>query len=272
MPLEAPKRCRACFAPLPPHSKTLALIALVLSLATWVRAQGNFEVQVYESETVPARAVMVELHSNYTVEGQRQTADGTFPTHHAWHETVEVTYGFNSWFEMAIYQFTSIQPQTGFEWVGTHLRPRVRAPEEWHLPVGLSLSTEIGYQRREFDTETWTWELRPIVDKKWGPFYAGVNLAFEKSLHGDASSDGFTFSPCAKVSFDVLKQVAVGLEYYSALGQVTGFEPRRDQEHILMPAIDWSPTPKWEINFGVGFGLTQGTDDLLIKLILGRQF
>jgi len=31
-------------------------------------------------------------------------------------------------------------------------RPRVRAPEGWNLPVGLSLSAEIGCQRRAFSS------------------------------------------------------------------------------------------------------------------------
>jgi len=32
--------------------------------------------------------------------------------------------------------------------------------------VGLSLSTEIGYQQRSFSTDTWTVEIRPILDKQ----------------------------------------------------------------------------------------------------------
>jgi hypothetical protein len=41
---------------------------------------------------------------------------------------------------------------------------------------------------------------------------------------------------------------------------------------MIMPALDLTLWPKWEINFGVGFGLTPATDDLMVKLILGRQF
>ncbi len=54
----------------------------------------------------------------------------------------------------------------GWEWVGDHIRPRVRVPEKWHWPVGVSLSNEVGYQRRQYSTDTWTWEMRPIVDQK----------------------------------------------------------------------------------------------------------
>jgi hypothetical protein len=63
---------------------------------------------------------------------------------------------------------TDIQPGEGWEWMGDHIRPRVAVPADWHWLVGLSLSREIGYQRRSCSEDEWTWELRPIIDKQWG--------------------------------------------------------------------------------------------------------
>lgn len=156
------------------------VLALLLFFSLATRAQDNYEIQVYGSETVAAGRTMVELHSNYTIEGERQTINEVSPSYHAFHETLEITHGFTPWFETGFYVFSSIQPGYGWEWVGDHIRPRVRVPEEWHWPVGLSLSTEIGYQRREFSEDTWSWELRPIVDKQLGRWYFAVNPAFEK--------------------------------------------------------------------------------------------
>jgi hypothetical protein len=31
-------------------------------------------------------------------------------------------------------------------------------------------------------------------------------------------------------------------------------------------------SPKWEFNFGVGWGLTHATDGFMVKMILGRRF
>jgi hypothetical protein len=39
-----------------------------------------------------------------------------------------------------------------------------------------------------------------------------------------------------------------------------------------VPAFDLSVSPKWEINFGVGVGVTAGTDHMLVKAIIGRRF
>jgi hypothetical protein len=247
-----------------------AFAALLVSFTA--RGQDNYEIQVYGSDTVPAGHTMVELHSNYTIEGEREEVNGVLPDYHALHETLEITHGFTPWFETGFYIFTSIQPGEGWQWVGDHIRPRVRVPEEWNWPVGVSLSTEIGYQRRSYSEDTWNWELRPIIDKQLGRLYLAFNPAFEKSLSGLNSSAGWTFSPSAKISFAVTKVVALGAEYYASLGQVGDFSPWEEQQHQIFPVVDLNFSPKWEFNFGVGFGLTKGKDDLLVKLILGYQF
>ncbi|HLY08266.1 MAG TPA: hypothetical protein VKW04_03065 [Planctomycetota bacterium] len=254
-----------------------ALPAIAVALMAFFRAaaaqgQDGYEIQVYGSETMTADMTMVELHSNFTVHGQEQTVDGVLPDHHAMHETLEITRGFSPWFETGFYVFTSIQPGDGWEWVGDHIRPRVRIPEAWEWPVGLSLSMEVGYQRRSFSEDTWTLELRPIIDEQWGPLYVAVNPAFEKSLRGEHSGQGFDFAPSAKVSVAVVDAVALGVEYYASLGPVDHLDPWKQQEHQIFAAVDLNVAPEWEINFGVGWGLTDASDDLVVKLIIGRRF
>lgn len=243
--------------------------ALLPSVA---RAQGNFEIQVYPSETVTPGTTMVELHSNVAARGTTGRENGVMPTQGAFHETLEITQGWTSWFETGFYLFTSIQPDSGWEWVGDHIRPRVRVPESWHLPVGLSLSTEIGYQRRRFSEDTWTLEIRPIIDKQWGPWYVSFNPVFGRAIKGQNTGRGFEFSPSLKIAYDVTPKVSVGLEYYGTVGPVSRFDPWKEQQHQLFPVVDLNLGPKWEFNFGVGVGLTPSTDRLIVKMILGYRF
>jgi hypothetical protein len=250
----------------------LALGAAAVGGAVPAAAQDNYEIQVYGSETVAPGSTMVELHSNVAALGTTRTIDHMLRTQGAFHETLEITQGWTSWFETGFYVFTSIQPDTTWEWVGDHIRPRVRAPERWELPVGLSLSTEVGYQRRAFSPDTWTLELRPIIDKQWGPWYFAINPALERALEGESVGQGFEFSPAAKVGYNVTPKLAVGLEYYGALGPVTHFDPRREQQHQIFPVIDLDLGPRWEFNAGIGVGLTRSTDRLIIKMILGYRF
>jgi outer membrane putative beta-barrel porin/alpha-amylase len=259
----------------PGHRDRLVAVGLLVACAllpSVARAQGNFEIQVYPSETVTPGTTMVELHSNVAARGTTGRENGVLPTQGAFHETLEITQGWTSWFETGFYLFTSIQPDSGWEWVGDHIRPRVRAPESWHLPVGLSLSTEIGYQRRRFSEDTWTREIRPIIDKQWGPWYVSFNPVFGRAIKGENTGSGFEFSPSLKIGYDVTPKVSVGIEYYGTVGPVTRFDPWKEQQHQIFPVVDLNLSPKWEFNFGVGVGLTPSTDRLIVKMILGYRF
>ena len=169
--------------------------ACILFVATPAVAQDNYEIQVYSFDTVPPHRTMIELHSNFTLSGSKTSQDGLQPTNHAFHETLEITRGFTDWFETGFYVFTSARSGQGWDWVGDHIRPRFSIPRKWHWPVGLSLSNEIGYQRRRFSPDTWTWEMRPIVDQRLGRWYWAFNPTFDRSLHGASVSRGFEFSP-----------------------------------------------------------------------------
>ena len=253
--------------------KSFALTLLLLGLAAGIcHAQGNYEIQVYGSETQPPGSTMVELHSNFTADGQRRKIDGVAPTYHQEHETLEITQGINEWSEIGFYLFTSEQNGMGVQWVGDHIRPRVRVPAAWHWKVGVSLSTEIGYQRALYDRNTWTWEIRPIVDRQKGRFYWAVNPALERTFHGPDVNLGLDFAPAVKVSWDLTKQVAAGVEYYADYGSLTNIASLHDQQQQIFPAIDLNVSPKWEINFGVGVGATAATDHWIVKGILGRRF
>ena len=260
-----------------PNLVLLFLISIFFS-AIPAQAQDNYEIQVYGADTVAPGDTMVEMHSNFTLKGIKAapgsnlTVDGTYPTDHAEHETLEITHGFTPWSEVGFYVFTSAREGQGWQWVGDHIRPRVRAPASWHWPVGASLSFEVGYQRRLFSPDTWTVEFRPIVDKQVGKWYLAFNPALERSLQGPGVSQGIGFSPNVKVSYEFTKKITAGLEYYAAYGELGNFDSFHNQQQQFFPSIDLNLDPKWEVNLGVGLCPTSGTDRLIIKAIVGRHF
>jgi hypothetical protein len=236
------------------------------------RAQDNYEIQVYGSDTVPPDHTMLELHSNFTFSGSKDDVDGVYPTEHAFHETVEITQGITPWFETGFYIFTSADEIYGWQWVGDHIRPRVRVPEDWKWPVGVSLSLEFGYQRYHYSPDTWTLEVRPIIDKQLGRWYLALNPTLDRSFHGPSVAQGVVFSPNFKAGYDITKRVNMGIEYYGSVGPVTGFDAVRDQQQQIVPAIDLNLGADWEFNAGLGVGVTRATDHLLFKMIVGRRF
>jgi hypothetical protein len=256
---------------LPPPAGNTVLLLLVLLLPCLVHAQGNYEIQVYGAETVAPETLMAELHSNFTATGEKDTIDGVYPTHHQVHETIELTQGITVWSEVGFYIFTSEQSGHGVQWVGDHIRPRVRVPEFWGWPVGVSLSMELGYQRAVYSPDTWTWEIRPIIDKTAGPWYVAFNPALERTVHGPGVADGFTFAPGLKVGYAFTRVISAGFEYYGDFGRIGNFAPQSEQQQQVFAVADLDVSPDWEINFGVGIGATAATDHLIFKAILGRR-
>ena len=248
----------------------LALLAYSSSLA----AQANYEVQVYPSKTAEPHTTLFELHSNFTGIGTRAIENGVLPTHHAVHETIEITHGFSSVFELGFYVFASKNPANGLQFVGTHIRPRIRAPESWKLPVGLSLSTEFGPTQMKFDQNEFGIEVRPIVDQTIGRLYWSFNPNVEWALKGpDAGrgARGMNFNPNLKLAWQVHPKIAIGTEYYGTTGSLVHIAPSAEQSHMLYPSIDLFLSPDWEFNAGYGVKLSGVGDEHIFKLILGRR-
>lgn len=234
-------------------------------------AQENYEIQVYGSQTQNKRSTIFELHSNYTFNGEENIKDGVRPSNHALHETIEITHGITDNFEIGFYLFMNYTQPYGYKLFGTHIRPRIAAPANWHLPVGLSLSTEIGYQSKNYSSETWNIEIRPIIDKQWNKLYVSLNPTLGVTLAGVGKPSAPAFAPNIKASYQFFNNLSLGLEYYGDLGPLNAFETLPQQNHALFFAADLMNNPTWELNVGAGFGLTSVTDASVFKVLVGRR-
>lgn len=272
-----------------------ALLGVLLCCCA-AQAQSGYEIQVYPSETIKPKTLLMELHSNYTVEGSQQSYYGNppkkyglLPTQGQEHETIEFTQGLTDWSEVGFYIFTAEKNGNGVQWVGDHIRPRVRVPPSWHWPVGVSLSNEIGYARPQFSNPTWSWQFMPIVDQTLGKWYWSVNTTMNWNIHSvpppkaftpeektayyrDVAPQGVTFGPAATLTYAPNKYYNVGVEYYAYYGEFGNFVSLHNQQQQIFPVVNLFVSPKWEINFGAGWGATAGTDHLVVKMILGHYF
>ena len=251
--------------------RTCAVAGCLTLAATPAGAQSNFEIQVYPGTTVPKGVTMLELHSNFTGRGSTSVVNGVLPSNHALHETIEITHGFADWLEVGFYQFVSFQDGGGMQYVGNHIRPRIAVPERLHWPVGLSLSQEVGFQRREFSEDTWSWELRPIIDQTIGRFYWSFNPTLGIALKGPNAGGSPEFEPNAQIGFDATRRVNIALEYYGELGPLSNLESFKTSPQLLVPALNIDFGPEWEFNIGAGIAMTSSTDRVTLKMIMGRK-
>ena len=233
----------------PAAFQTLVVLPLlVATLSAHASAQENYEIQVYPSTTAAPRTTLFELHSNFTGSGSTLRAGRVLPTNHALHETLEITHGFSDIFEAGFYLFASENPGEGVQFVGTHIRPRIRAPESWGLPVGLSLSTEFGPTDAKFDANAWGMELRPIVDQQRGDLYWAFNPNLAWALKGPDAGQGLlgvSVNPSPKLTWKVRPKYAATLDFFLA--------------------------PEWELNIGFGVLVAGRGDENILKVIFGRR-
>lgn len=231
-------------------------------------AQADNEIQVYASPTIGKNLTIFELHSNYTFKGIKNLPDPK--SAHYLNESLEITHGFGENFEMGIYFFTTITPNGKYEYLGSHIRPRVTVPQSWKWKVGASLSAEFGFFRPGTnESYQWEGEIRPVIDKTVNNWYFSLNPNMDFMLTGPDKH--FGFGPQFKTVYTIQQKVGVGFEYYTALGTFKRIHAFNEEEHLLGPMIDLYLNTKWEINGGFLFGLTPNSNQQVVKLLVGRR-
>ncbi len=246
----------------------LFLLLFFFTISTLVSAQADNEIQVYASPTIQHNWTIFELHSNYTFKGSKLLND---PGSAQWtNETLEITHGIAKNAEIGFYTFTAISPSGRFQYLGNQVRPRLTVPASWKWNVGASLSLEFGFFRPD-DTSSFTWqgELRPIIDKTIGNWYFAFNPNIDFVLSGENKGAGI--APQFKTVYTFNNKVGIGFEYYGSLGTFKKILPGNMQEHLIGPMIDLYIHPMWEINGGFLFGLTENSNQHILKILLGRR-
>ena len=115
----------------------------------------------------------------------------------------------------------------------------------------------------ETEADGWGGKLRPIVDGRCGCWYLSINPIIGFSFAGEDAWKP-DFEPATKVSFDVEKSWAVGIETYSAFGQFGNFLPWDQQTHRVFLVVD--STVSWfGLNVGIGYGT--GQEKWIVKAI-----
>jgi len=254
-----------------PKNKTQVFLIISLLFSSNVCAQAESEIQVYASPTAQKNSSLFELHSNYTFEGPRY---GPLPVEPDASKTLnlslEFTHGITNNFELGFYIFTALKPNGEYQYMGSHIRPRIAVPDSWHWPVGASLSVEFGIFRQDKSRPFyWEGEIRPIVDKSFGNLYLSLNPNVEFILTGYLKHWGL--SPQFKTVYTIKQKFGLGFEYYASLGNFNEIESLSQEEHLLGPMIDLYIDPKWEINAGYLFGLTNISNQQILKVVLGRR-
>ena len=105
----------------------------------------------------------------------------------------------------------------------------------------------------------------PIVERDFGRFSLVLNPVFEKPLYGRGHYQGFEFGYRNGAYYRWLKSLSPGVEFYGGIGSIDDNDPLSEEQHYIFPVV-WGELPYgFEYNVGPGFGLTKGSDHVLIK-------
>ncbi|SJZ78999.1 hypothetical protein SAMN02745126_02300 [Enhydrobacter aerosaccus] len=246
----------------------LGLVANALQFAP-VDAWATDEIQVYNAEIAPVGTFTLQQHLNYVWQGSTTPDfEGGIAPFHTLNGTPELAYGVTDWYEIGFYAPFTVDATGTFIPGGVKFRHLFVSPhaEERNLFYGLNI--ELSYQTPRFAQSPFGIELRPILGVRENGWEAIINPIIDVSFGSEGAVD---FAPAMRLARQVSGDVWVGAEYYANMGPLGNFSTIDTQQHNLFGVVDFKAFGL-DVNFGVGVGLTQGSDAIVTKLILGRAF
>jgi hypothetical protein len=254
------------------HVFALAVcIITILAAARPSRAIDFYEIQIYDTDTAPVGHLTLELHSNTTSTATGELAKGQMDVHQI-HETLEATYGVLRWLEVGQYFATAKLSNGHYEYSGSRTKVHFGIPQTFEWPVQFGGNIELDYMRRAAEENPLTLELRPIVGATYKPFRVVADFPLIKPFSGPQTHRGFQFEPSGELLYDLSRWVSPALEYYGDMGPIQPLEKVQEQQHFIVPALNFYFIPQLELNLGVGLGVTRASDGVFLKSIVGWTF
>lgn len=251
------------------NTRLLATLVFVIGASlAGARAQTD-EIQVYDASIAEPGKFNLTLHNNYIAEGRDKPAfpDGLVPDQ-SWNGVPEWAYGVTDWFEAGLYfPLYSYSKNRGFTFNGTKVRALFVSPHAADRTFFYGVNFEGSYNARHWDPKHFTSEIRPIIGWHLHP----VDLIVNPILDTDYTRfENLDFAPASRLAYNFSEKWAVAAEEYDDFGPLKGFHSWNQQSHQIFGVIDHH-AKFLDIEFGVGYGLTDASDRWTLKLILSRD-
>lgn len=240
--------------------------AVLAALARPARATD--EIQVYNAGIAAPGQFTIEQHLNYVANGVKAPPfPGGLVSNHSINGTPEFSYGVTDWWELGLYLPFAIQDQKFYS-DAFKLRTLFVVPHAEQRDFFYGVNFEFSNETPPFAQTRFAMQIRPIIGVRNRDYEFIVNpivdIGFGK--YGEQH-----FAPAARVARKFGEDLFAGFEYYTDLGQIGSFPKFADQQHTLFAVTDFK-VGAFDVNFGVGYGLTPASDRLVIKTIIGYAF
>jgi hypothetical protein len=258
----------------------LTLVSMMFFITRPTFAQVNpFEFEVYPYMTEEPGSLEFELLNAFVPWGHSQPgvgiSSGIFPSQSMLLNSIELTYGLTDHVEAAVYLDLARPEDQSYEYAGSRYRLRGRLFEKGELPVDLGWYAELEWHRTpQFNDNSLELDLRPIrVEKDIGRFTFDVEPVFEIPLKGAEQGQGVELGYIAGLYYSWFPKLSPGLEFYGGGGFISDFKPLDEQQHYVFVVLRGKDLPGGiNYNCGLGAGLTDGSDRVLVKCNLELEW
>jgi hypothetical protein len=246
-------------------------IAGLLLLVFWsatASAQTD-EIQVYDAEIAEPGVFNLMVHNNFTPEGLKTPRfPGGLVPNQTLNGVPEWAYGVTDWFEQGLYlPLYSVANGEGPVLDGFKVRELFVVPHAAEQTFFYGINFEFSYNANHWDPNRSTSEIRPIIGWHLGKFDFIINPILDNSWTGFNNLD---FAPSVRLAYNVSKTWAVAAEVYSDYGPLKRFLPTDEQSQQLFGVVDYK-SDEFNVEVGVGYGLTPASDRWVMKLMISRD-
>ena len=248
------------------------LFRLLAGTAVWAAlgqpAKAVDEIQVYNASIAAPGQFTIQQHLNYVGAGLTPPPFlGGLVSNHSINGTPEFAYGVTDWWEVGLYLPFAIQDQQ-FLSDSFKLRTLFVSPNAEQRSLFYGVNFELSNSTPKFSQTRFGLEIRPIIGVRNADYEFIVNPIVDVGFGKYGEAD---FAPAARVARRLDTDLFVGLEYYADFGEIGNFAKLADQQHTLFAVTDFK-LGVFDVNLGIGYGLTPASDRFVVKTIWGYAF
>jgi len=250
--------------------RRIGILLLVLTGICGRAAAQTDEIQVYDGGLAPAGVFNLTLHTNYVQSGITEpaypgavTADGSLNGVPEW------ALGVTRWMELGLYlPVYSYDQHLGWGIDGWKPRALFAVPNADSRRFFYGANFEFSVNQKRWDEHRYTSEVRPIIGWHLTSFDIVVNPIVDTAYDGFKNLD---FAPSLRVAYKQSTRLTLAAEEYADYGPFSNMYSPHEQSHQLFGVVDYGLGWGMDLEAGVGFGLTDASDNTTFKLILSRD-
>lgn len=221
---------------------------------------------VYTEELNEPGQFGLEQHLNYSLQGaQVPEYPGQMPPHHVLQATPEFSYGISDTLEAGLYLPVAFAPDGNSFINGARLRLKYIAPKARGGQFFYGLNVEVSRNSPRVSESATGIELRPILGYRSSFWLLSFNPILNAGLSDNVSRQA-QFEPALKLTRRLNEGLHGGIEYYGVYGAWNQMLPAGQAGHTVYAVLDgeWQG---YDINFGIGRGLANASDDWVVKSV-----